>query len=121
MAVRRGKPALSVLIVVVQLFLLNLELTIVTIVNLLAVVVVQHLLNLELTFVTMMVVQLLQIHLRMVDLTMLNLNAVQVQRDLDLQQQQLLLFVTLEQCIVKACPVEGVGPNLGKMGLGQTA
>ena len=102
MAVRRGKPALSVFLVVVQLYLLNLELTIVTIVNLLAVVVVQPLLKLELTFVTMMVVQLL----RMVDLTMVNLDAVQVQRNLDLQQ--LLLIVTLEQCIVKACPVEGL-------------
>jgi hypothetical protein len=69
--------------------------------------------HLKLTELTFVVVQLLRIHLRMVDLTMLNLNAVQQ------QQQQLLLFVTLEQCIVKACPVEGLRPNLGKMG--QTA
>ena len=109
MAVRRGKPTLSVLwtgyvvnvvplakIVVVQLYLLTLE--IVTIAYLLAVMVVQLLLNLELTIV----VQLLRIHLRIV-----NLVAVQVQRDV-VQQQLLLLIVTLEQCTLEACPVEGV-------------
>ena len=109
MAVRRGTPTLSVLwtayvvnvlplakIVVVQRCLLNLEIA--TLAYLLAVMVVQLLLNLELT----VVVQLLRNHLRIV-----NLAAVQVQRDV-VQQQLLLLIVTLEQCTLEACPVEGV-------------